>query len=86
MHVYFIEAPALRQIKIGYAADAQDRLWNLQTGSPTPLRLLRTVSVACLYSALMLEARLHQRFQASRLVGEWFRSTPELLDCIARAA
>lgn len=80
--IYFIqcEGPG-RPIKIGYAEDPDKRLANLQAGCPYRLVLLEDVE---LEDARELEHKLHQRFRARVLRGEWFEETPELLDLVRR--
>jgi hypothetical protein len=77
--VYFIQAVQGGPIKIGVAEDVDARLSALQTGSPLPLRVLAILPSSGRYG----EAQLHQRFAATRLHGEWFEATPELLAFIA---
>lgn len=72
--VYFIETvTAPYRLKIGWAYDPHDRLKQLQTGSPQPLRL-----IGARVGTKEYERGLHQRFAGLRGVGEWFQETPEL--------
>lgn len=74
--IYFIQGEQGGPIKIGYTSgDARGRLGELQTGSPILLRLLSTVE-----GGRLEEARLHHRFGAVRLHGEWFRPVPALIE------
>jgi hypothetical protein len=74
---YFIEGEE-GKIKIGKAKNVQRRLCQLQTGSASPLKLLHV-----LYEDR--EANLHKRFAHLRIPGgEWFRSSPALLEFIQR--
>jgi hypothetical protein len=50
MSVYFIVDPHDR-VKIGFAADAENRLRTLQTGNPDRLQLLRVIEEARGYFA-----------------------------------
>lgn len=77
-YVYFIEGIGLQRIKIGKARDPKQRLKQMQTSSPVPLRLLGTVA-----GTTHLEKRLHKEFASLRTEGEWFRATKELRDYIA---
>lgn len=81
--IYFVEADGAGAIKIGFVAgeDAADRVRDLQTGSPVPLRLLGTMP-----GTLQDENDLHRRFASARIHGEWFRPTPELLAIIPPSA
>ena len=81
--VYFVQAQTLGFIKIGFAADAADRLRTLRVGSPDELTLLGSIYSA---DAKALEASIHARFQAHRHHGEWFHPVPELLDFVSREA
>lgn len=78
-HVYFIQAMGGGPIKIGSAADVTGRLQMLQTGSPVRLQVLAVIPGADECG----EFALHAQFAESRLHGEWFQPTPELLDVIA---
>ncbi|MDZ4318303.1 MAG: GIY-YIG nuclease family protein [Phenylobacterium sp.] len=78
--VYFVQAAKLGLIKIGFAADIQERLGSLQVGSPDRLALIGAIYDK---DALAIEARLHSRFRKDREHGEWFRPSAELLAYIA---
>jgi DNA-binding MarR family transcriptional regulator len=65
--VYVIGSPVVRPVKIGVSDDPEERLDDLQTGSPVPLVLLWQV-----HGGQRLESLLHERFAASRMHGEWF--------------
>jgi len=67
--VYFIQRED-GPVKIGYSRTAQGalhRLRDLQAASPEPLRVMRVV-----IATRHLERRLHLRFAAQRISGEWF--------------
>jgi hypothetical protein len=74
--VYFIRAIGGGAIKIGFSAEPKNRLGAAQTYSPHKL-----VLVGSLEGTQALETRLHQRFAAFHLRGEWFREEilPEVL-------
>lgn len=74
--VYFIEAEN-GSIKIGTALDVPRRFRAIQSCSPLPLRIAGVMA-----GGMRREAEIHRRFRASRLHGEWFESTPELLALI----
>ncbi|MEU4012096.1 MarR family transcriptional regulator [Streptomyces pseudogriseolus] len=65
--VYVIGSPVVRPVKIGVSDDPEERLEDLQTGSPVPLVLLWQV-----HGGQRLESLLHERFTAYRTHGEWF--------------
>jgi hypothetical protein len=71
--IYFIQDTA-GNIKIGHANNVQGRFRSLQTAHAHKLRLLATIP-----GSQFDERRLHKRFAAHRLGGEWFRPAPELL-------
>jgi hypothetical protein len=80
--VYFVFATESERIKIGYTqGPPEGRLQTLQTGSPEVLEYLGAIP-----GTLALEAELHRRFAASRVCGEWFQRTAELVafifDCL----
>lgn len=77
MSVYFIQRGWGGPIKIGTASDPYTRLAQLQTASPNALRLIGIIP-----GGFELERELHARFSDTRMVGEWFHPTAELLDFI----
>lgn len=77
--VYFILNEDSRAIKIGRAKNLEKRMKTLQTASPAPLKLLKSIQVSSGQEAHELEQSLHERFSALRLWGEWFRAEGELL-------
>ena len=76
-NIYFLRDPD-GAIKIGKAVDVEKRIVALQSGNPRQLTTLLVVQ-----APRRLEFELHRRFERSRIFGEWFASSPELLDCIA---
>lgn len=85
MPVYFIgeQESGCCRIKIGGAKDIEKRRSNLQTGNPSELRLLGWIHSE---AAFELERRLHQRFSATRIRGEWFAIEPaDILPILMRA-
>ena len=76
--IYFIQDSRTHDIKIGYTSgEAKDRLSQLQTGNPGILKLLAVIS-----GEQADEANLHRIFGESRIAGEWFKPTTELLKYI----
>jgi hypothetical protein len=65
--IYFIHAPEVALLKIGYTNDPVRRLQMLQTGSPTKLELLAVEE-----GDAAREAALHSQFSMLRRHGEWF--------------
>ena len=71
--IYFVQAVTGGPIKIGIAQDPPRRLWRIQSGNPSRLRITHTMP-----GSLEVERTLHKRFKAHRLEGEWFVATPAL--------
>lgn len=80
--VYFIQAVSGGPIKIGVGSDPASRLLALQPGNPEQLRIAGVIRGG----GYARERDLHTRFRASRLYGEWFEPTPELLTLIESEA
>lgn len=76
--LYFIWAPEAERIKIGRTRDVANRLRDLSTGSPVPLRLLGAVPCP----SKTEEFRVHMLWMDHWSHGEWFRRSPELWDWI----
>ena len=74
--VYVIEAVGTGLVKIGRGLSATRRVRALSTGTPYPLRLLRTVPVA---DSQAQERALHARYGEFRRRGEWFALPADLL-------
>ena len=72
--VYFVEAPATGQIKIGFTTNIEARFKALSAHSGAELRLLATMP-----GTRRKERTLHRKFAADRVRGEWFRATDDLL-------
>lgn len=77
---YFVQSEAGGPIKIGFTSKApEERLCQLQTGSPTKLRIVGLIP-------LDREKELHERFAKHHSHGEWFRPVKQLLDFIQKEA
>jgi hypothetical protein len=75
-YTYFIQSENGGNIKIGRTSqDPLKRLANLQTGSPTKLRIVGLIKGD-------KEEELHKRFDQYRVHGEWFSASDCLLDYI----
>ena len=80
-YIYFIQAESdPPRIKIGKTKRLAKRLSSLRGSSPVPLRL---VGLFCGYHRL--ELMFHRLFANSRLHGEWFSCTPDLLNMLERS-
>ena len=75
--LYFLQAGFDGPIKIGLTHRVRRRRMALQVANATPLTLLVDVP-----GTAAEERRLHDRFGAARIRGEWFRPTPELLELV----
>jgi hypothetical protein len=64
-------------IKIGISQDPEQRLRDLQTGSPYKLVLFGFFQVGSFAAAKILEVNVHAGIAGCRLVGEWFATDPE---------
>lgn len=78
MSVYYVVAPDLRLVKIGFAENAKSRFSKIQTDSPT-----RLVLAAVEDGGEAEEADRHQQFAPYRRRGEWFALEGTLADHIA---
>lgn len=72
--VYFIATADLERVKIGIAVHPAARLRELQIGCPERLYLIASAE-----GDRADERKLHEHFGASRLDGEWFARTDELI-------
>lgn len=75
--VYFIRSGADGPVKIGTTHNIADRLDTLQSHSPEPLSVMRTVP-----GGYLVEQWLHDRFADQRLHREWFAFSELMLDII----
>ncbi len=66
-------------IKIGHSRNVSLRRKILQTGAPARLEMLGVIK-----GGEAVERRLHQRFHASHVHGEWYRADKPLLDYVRR--
>lgn len=76
MAIYFVQN-GNGNIKIGYAINPDKRIKSLQTANDEPLLLLGIKN-----GNMAFEKYLHERFKDSKVFGEWYLSTPDLLDYI----
>ena len=75
--IYVIEAIGLGIVKFGHAKNPEKRLSVLKTGSPVPLKLLAKVNWHDSNEFL-----IHRFLSASRVNGEWFKATSEVVDLV----
>lgn len=74
--VYLVGSEGSDIAKIGYAANVEQRLIRLQTGSPVKLSILFKVR-----GDVRVERALHAAFAEYRTHGEWFRDRDVLWHC-----
>ena len=72
--VYFVQIPSSGAVKIGFSRDVARRFEALQTASPEELVFLGAVR-----GGIGDEQKIHARFSATRVRGEWFSPSPDLL-------
>lgn len=73
--VYVIWNTETKRTKVGVSADVKRRLNNLETASGCKLELIYQsipLPKACIY-----ESNIHDRFRATRYIGEWFNTKPD---------
>lgn len=75
--VYFISAPTVSKVKIGYGKPEQ-RIEAMRANSPVPLVLL-----GCVASPPSLEAQLHSYLIEHVSHREWFHLTPQVRETVA---
>jgi hypothetical protein len=78
-HVYFLFSNG--SIKIGFTKNITTRLDDLKTGLACGVECFIAVQ-----GTPLLERALHRKFYASRMSGEWFEPTKDLLAFIAKVA
>jgi len=81
-NVYFIKANGINSVKIGRAKPRKmnDRLMELQIGSPVKLAVILMIDCRGFESTHSIEIRLHEKFKNYRLHGEWFSIEGKLLE------
>jgi|SRR5688572_16922262 len=78
-YLYVLESSNL--YKIGYSFDPDTRLRRLQTGSATPLTVVHLIRTPHFRE---LEKKLHRRFAAKRIHGEWYALDNADIEYMAR--
>lgn len=78
-YIYIVQAKGTDKYKVGIADKADARLANLQTGSPIPLELLRSVHCDDVRWA---ERFMHDQLNLYRQSGEWFSLDDKQLDAV----
>lgn len=75
--VYAIQIKDQNLFKIGYAADPEKRLKELQVGNPFDLILYAKIETLF---AVDVERFIHAMLAGCEVRGEWFRVEPEVID------
>lgn len=76
-YVYFIRSQKTGLIKIGTSGDVNERITNIAFVNKTRIDFL-----AAIEGSYTLERKLHRRFDKSRVEGEWFNPSNELMEYI----
>lgn len=84
MYVYFIVTEKTKgggkcRMKIGKAKNPEKRLKQLQTGNPSPLKLIGKIKCSSEKHAFEVEKAAHRYFNSSNLRAEWFKVTDTVL-------
>ncbi len=77
--VYFIQSVIGGPIKIGISVSISSRIETIQMMCPFILKIIGTIKGV----GVETERILHEKFFKSRLHGEWFEPTKELLDYVS---
>lgn len=59
-------------VKFGFSGNIGNRITDLKTSSPVPLRYLCLVNAGKQSRAMRVEKALHEKFDGRRMHGEWF--------------
>lgn len=73
MAIYFLAAPQVGRVKIGYSDAPERRIQEIRLMCPVPVELIAVVG-----GSYKDEAALHRRFADLRRHGEWFDDVPEI--------
>lgn len=84
--IYFILNEDSQAIKIGRTKNLEQRIQALQTSSPNPLKLLKSIQLSSEQEADELEQLLHERFGDFRMEGEWFKAETGLMEYVEQIA
>ena len=76
--VYFMRYGTSNRVKIGFTKRMNQRKNGLESGTPENLHLLATVT-----GGRPQEKRLHKRFAAYRIKGEWYKLEGKLAEYVA---
>jgi len=71
--IYFVLAEEVGRIKIGKSLEIENRVSQLQTGSPIELKLVCLLDLSDKYEGI-----LHEFFKEDRVHGEWFEYSEDI--------
>lgn len=74
MSVYYIHAPAVGCVKIGFSTNVRARFGKIQADSPVDLVLLATED-----GGVEIESLRHRQFARHHVRGEWYRYADDLI-------
>lgn len=83
--VYLILNHEKRMVKIGYTADLNTRIRQIELSSGTKLELIFAALIDSNFErpAKDIESYLHERRKSKRCIGEWFKLNHyDVLDCV----
>lgn len=72
IYAIYVDAPDRTLVKIGRAASVRERVSQIQTGCPYPIREVYSCDVLDENEGAMREAQMHEIHAGSRIKGEWF--------------
>lgn len=76
-HIYFLFAPDLMRIKVGFTRDVERRFNSLLNASPCELELIGSAR-----GAPRVEDALLCFLRPDQVKGEWFNATPRVVDAV----
>lgn len=77
--IYAIQMKGQNLFKVGYAANPEQRLVELQIGNPFELIIYRRIET---FFALEVEKVIHDLLSGYEVRGEWFEVKPEIIDSV----
>lgn len=76
-HVYFVQVGESGPIKIGTATDVARRIQSIQCAHHEPVKVLGVME-----GGLKKERDMHGKFAESRIRGEWFKPTSDIIEFV----
>lgn len=72
IYAIFVDTPDRTLVKLGRASSIRQRVSEIATGCPYPIRHVYSADVIDKYEGGMREAQMHELYADKRLRGEWF--------------